>query len=197
MFTLELLTLLNKIKEDKNNSNLLSSLSKLIIENAQEFEKFKLTPEYTTDISEIISSIESRENSQQKVEETSSHGDDLSKIKQVYIQWIQDFQKNNTINSNCTQLIDSLISFYAPHRFEIIEKILEMQTDQDYERFKNHLKNKLRTYFSKQIVEYTKQERYTSMNFFKKFKKKQELVKLMNNVNNYNFDKKKFKEVLQ
>lgn len=197
MFTIELLSLLQNIKQSNEPSSYYSSLAKLINENKAKFEEFKLSPEYTAEIEEIVTSALSHE--EVKLEETKLNDidDDFSKIKQAYIIWQQEYNKTNTITPRNSEIVDEIINFYAENRFDILEKILEIETDQDYELFKNHLRNKLRVYFSKQIVQYSKSEKYKALNFIKKFKKRKELFDLMNELNKYNFNSKKINEVLQ
>lgn len=197
MFTIELLSLLQNIKQSNEPSSYYSSLAKLINENKAKFEEFKLSPEYTAEIEEIVTSALSHEEVKQEETKLNDIDDDFSKIKQAYIIWQQEYNKTHTITPRNSEIVDEIINFYAENRFDILEKILEIETDQDYELFKNHLRNKLRVYFSKQIVQYSKSEKYKALNFIKKFKKRKELFDLMNELNKYNFNSKKINEVLQ
>ncbi len=197
MFTIELLTLLKSIKQSDNPTSYYPSLYKLISENEDKYLAFKQTPEYTQEIETIITTA--IETTKQKEEEAKLDiiDDDFSKIKQVYLLWQQEYNKTHSITPKNSELVESIINFYAENRFDVLEKILEIETDRDYELFKNHLRNKLRTYFSNKMLEYSKSQQYNKLNFINKFKKKKEVVDLLNEINAYTFNVKKIKEVLQ
>ena len=88
------------------------------------------------------------------------------------------------------------INFYAPNRFFVLKKVLEIKDDNDFESFKNMLNNYVRKYFATKISKYYESEEFESLGFFYKRSKKREILNIIGELSKYNFDEKKILEVL-
>ena len=197
MFELEFIKLLNEYEKEENETNqkkILQSIIKVIKQNKDEYQNFiqnqDINPKFQSIIDDINFSL------QNNINEENSSSDDVSKIKLAYTKWEESFKVKNQITPTCISIVEQLISYYLPNQFEVIEKILDIKTDQTYELFKNHIKNNIRTIYSKQIEEYINSEKFEKLNFFQKIKKKKELTKLTRELINYEFNQKKISEVL-
>ena len=121
---------------------------------------------------------------------------DFEFIKSKYYDWLNEFKKNNIPNENCEKIVEEIINYYALNSFYVIEEILKIKNDENYEFFKNMIKNYLRKFFAKKIKEYYISEEFNSLNFFQKYKKKKEIIKLLDDIGSYKFDINKIKGVI-
>lgn len=197
MFELELI---NLIKEYGNTADIYdkkkikNSISRLITQNPEKYQKFLQINQPTQDILNFLKECETYIE-EQKIQTNTN--DDYIIIKNYYINWLENYvNNNNTTNENCNQIIEQIIKTYAANRFEIIEKILNLDDDSNYESFKWHLKNKLRAKLADKIEEYIISENYQKLNFIKKLKKKNEINSIINEIGNYKFNLKKIEIAL-
>lgn len=195
MFELELIELLNKYKKSDTyeKGKIKKSITNLISQNKEQYEKFLNTQAIDAQTKQFLTQCE-QEISQEK-DETKS---DLEIIKNQYSKWLEIYEQNNRIpNQDNEKIILSLINFYAPNRFQILEQILQIKDTQDYEDFKNMLKNYLRKYFAEKIEQYYQSEAYKSLGFFAKRKKKDQIIKTIDNLGKYIFNPKEIEEATQ
>ncbi|MFW6285573.1 MAG: hypothetical protein ACOC16_00205 [Nanoarchaeota archaeon] len=200
MFEIELLDLINKAKKTQDNyelNNIKDSISNLIFQNNDEFNKFISKNDIDMQTQEFLKSCikKTYKNDENKFSDSKS---DLDNIKNYYMSWLEHYNKNNNVvDDNCNMVIDEIINFYVLNRFNVILSILKIVETQDYEAFKWHLKNKLRLYFSNQIRNYIKSSNYQNLNFFKKIRKKNAIHYLISAISKYEFDIKLINEVLE
>lgn len=197
MFQLELLDLLKQYNQEQNEENKLSilkNIKELSSKNPNKLHQMKINGTLDTNSIEIITkSLNLKEEENSNLNENS---DDIEKIKQSYIIWVQNFRENqNRTNQVCNKLVEDIILFYAPNRFEVIEKILNIKNTLEFENFKNHIKNNLRVYFSEILKTYKNSEKFEKLNFIKKYKKKKEIIHILENLANYKFNLNEIKEV--
>lgn len=196
MLRLEILELLKEIKslsdvyEKKKKED---SLRNFLLEKREEIENnFDSIASVLSeeDINYLKSLVE------QKIEDNDDLND-IENIKNMYGMWLLDFKREGEVTSKCSQIIDSIIHFYARNRFEIIERLFKIDEGEDYERFKAHLKNKLRGYFAERIKVYLNSSNYQNLSWFARRRKNNEIRRLVLGLDSYNFDNKKFLEVLE
>lgn len=200
MFKLELIDLLNKYKKtsDKHEiENIKSSLKKLIQENKDQFNEFINSGNLTPSQEKTLNEIDLDNNV--KEQEASEEDNDLNKIKKTFEKWVEFYESNNQqVNENCMKIVDDLIKFYAPKRFSVLKKTLEIEdVNPNFKDFKGLLKNRLRLYFISKLEEYENSDKFTKLGFFKKAKKEIELSFLYLKIGNYNFDTNKIEEVIE
>lgn len=203
MFELELLELLNQSKRTTDNYKLekiKDSISKLITEHKEEYDKFINSQTIDEQTNQFLKEAQNKANTekleaQQKATDTNN---DFENIKLAYKKWLLEYNNNSKqVNENCENIINDIINFYIKSRFHILEEILTITDTEDFESFKNHLKNKIRTYFLEKIKSYMQTENYQKMFFFKKLRKKNEINSLITELSNYKFNPKKIEEVLK
>jgi hypothetical protein len=199
MFELELINLLNEYKNSTENyskNKIKNSIKKLISENRNDLIIFKKKPEIEEWAKQII---EECENEIKEVNSQSNEqNDDMRIIKSAYEKWLSEYKANqNQVNENCSKIMDQLINFYIIARFDVLESILRIEDGEEYEKFKGHLKNKLRSYFANKIGIYTQKYEFTNLSFLQKVRKKAQLKQLIENLKQYNFNPSKIEEVLQ
>ncbi len=199
MFELELLNLLNEYKNSTDNyskNKIKNSIINLVSQNQNDLIKFKEKPEIEPWAKQIIDECENEIKNQTENNQESS--DDLQIIKQAYSKWLSEYKANqNQVNENCSNIIDKLINFYIIARFDVIESILKLEDNEEFEKFKGHLKNKLRAYFATKVEKYTQTYDFRNLSFLKRTRKKAQLKQLIESIGQYEFNPKKIEEVLQ
>ena len=206
MFEIEIISLLNKYKKsetDFDKNKFKNSIKRLIYENSGEFDKFVNSSQLDNDTVIFLKGLErigEDENTDKSKNNISNNEieSDLEKIKQVYNIWRDNFVNNNRIpNEKCESVLVEMIDFYAPNRFYVLKRVLEIEDDNDFESFKNMLSNYIRRYFALKITKYFESEEFNSLWFFAKRKKKNQLLDIIEKIGNYEFDEKKILEVLE
>ncbi|MDA3855905.1 MAG: hypothetical protein PF569_06585 [Candidatus Woesearchaeota archaeon] len=199
MFELEFIELLNNYKEltdgyEKNKTN--SSIINMVKQNPNEYQKFTSSSLLAGENKIILENIE-KQIEEEKTKEQFTSSDDVSNIRNYYIKWLDSYKSNNNqVNEVCEKIVKSLLHSYFQNRYTIIEKILEVKQDEEYEAFKWHLKNQLRAYFANEIQIYVESEEYSKLSFFKRYRKKGEVKSLLLKIGNYDFNKKKIAGVI-
>lgn len=203
MFEIELISLLNKYNScetDFDKNNIKNSIKKLIKENLEDFEKFDNKGEISNEFNELLSTIKEEISNESKLKDsssTSSVDSDLVKIKEAFMTWQSYFVNNNRVpNNNCEQIIGEMIMFYAPNRFFVLKKVLEINDSNDFESFKNMLKNYIRKYYSEKIGGKIESAEFEELGFFEKRRMKKKILEVLRELGNYEFNEKKIKEVL-
>lgn len=205
MFELELISLINEYKKsfsDYDKKQVFTRIENLVLEKSQKFETFimKNNSSFDEDTNKIILIL--KEEIKNKKENLNSKDDtsdtenteikntqtDFDMIKNVYEKWLVEFRKNLEENPNCQKMIKDLVNYYMPNNFQTIKKIFDINDNQDFENFKNMIKNYLRIYYVSKIKEYRTSEQFNSMNFFKKFKIKKEIHEIYQDLGKYVFE---------
>ena len=204
MFKIELLSLVNlhkKCFDENEKSSLEEKMSTLINQNLDEYNQFLQTDVFDSETLELFENILSRKkiNSSNDEHDTISETDysnekaaeeDIKKIKEVYSLWIRFFSENNfQLSEKNNDLIEKLINFYFGNRFEVLLKVLEIYEDDNFEKFKNHLKNKIREFIANKVKNYLDSSEYKSLGFFSKRKKNNEIENILNHNGEYEFSK--------
>jgi hypothetical protein len=205
MFEIELISLLNNYKgseTDFDKNKFKNSMKRLIFENSGEFDKFISSSSLDDETINFLKSLE-RESEVENVNKSSNNvsnnelSSDLEKIKQVYNLWRDNFVNNNRVpNQACEDVLVEMINFYAPNRFFVLKKVLEISDDNNFENFKNMLNNYIRKFFAEKVSRYYESEEFTKLGFFDKRRKKREILDIIDELSTYNFDEKKILEVL-
>ncbi len=201
MFALEFL---DKIKEYRNSQDInekkiiIKSLYNLANENKESFQKLISEQGENLEIKEIIVELERYENESKEIQKNSNESeDDIIKIKNAFLSWENEFKKSNDVNEMCSQIVDQILDFYMKNRYYVIKQILEIENGENYEKFKSHIKNKIRARISREIKKFLNSKNYSELNFFSKIKKKKEVRLLTEEIKEYKFNLKKVEEVLQ
>lgn len=223
MFNLEIIELTNSYKNsqsDYDKANLKTSLINLISQNKEQYDNFiekysnQIDEQTNTLLTELETQIKNRENTEQTTQNqeqnnqnqnttnTNPQENNIKKISNYFQQWNENYSNNsNQPNENCNQIVQEIINTYAQNQYNIIEKILEIENGDNYEKFKWHIKNNLRIYFISQVQNYlTKQEskdEEEKLNFLEQYKKKRMINKLLDDIENYKFDRNYMNEVLK
>jgi len=198
-----MLHLLNKYKssDEISRKKIKSSIKKLILENSEDYNKFISSNSLDLNSLDFLKScsLENLENANLSVNSKINleEDSDFNNIKKAFITWNNEYKKNNLQpNKICDKIILDIVNFYALNRFEVLKKILELEDSQDYENFKNMLKNYLRKYFAEKIGEYFQSSNFSSLGFFKRRTKKNLILKVLDEIGDYHFDIKRIKEVI-
>lgn len=196
MFKVEFLSLLKEIKQSsgQQREQLLFSLSKLLQEHIQEYHELEQEGLITSEIESIVSEAQNLNDENQ---EKSNESSDLEKIKYAFSKWLEEYNVSGQTTQTMASIVDELVLFYAPQRFDVLKQILEIKDTPEFETFKLHIKNRLRAYYAQKIQEYMSSDSYYSLSFFKKLRKNKELRKLLKNINSYNFDPERVYGVIQ
>lgn len=199
MFELELISLLNNYKkaDTYEKKRISESITNLISQNKDKLEKFASENELDTESKDLLERIYKEIESQEKknFDENSS---DFEVIKTAYEKWLAYYETNNNIpEENCEKIIIDLINFYVPNRFEILKEALNINDNESYEVFKNMINNYIRKYFATKIQNYYENGKFTTLNFFQKRKKRKELLKIMDELGEYKFNKQKIEDVIK
>lgn len=207
MIEIEIISLLNKYKNsttDFDKNKFKNSIKRLILENPGEFDKFINSSSLDSKTINFLKSLEDlSELEESKKSNSGSATDselnsDLEKIKQVYNVWRENFVNNNRVpNEACENVLNEMINFYAPNRFFVLKRVLEIKDDNDFESFKNMLNNYIRKYFAEKISKYYESDEFKNLGFFSKRSKKREILNVISDMSKYVFDEKKILEVLE
>lgn len=198
MFQLEILDLIKKYNLESNEDSkkkILLELGDVSLKNELKIKTMKDSG--TLDLNSINLIEKSiKEIEKEKIKQETQDGD-IGKIRNAYLLWIENFRENNNqINQTCIQIVEEIVSFYGINRFDIIEKILSIKDSLEFEYFKNHIKNTLRVYFSKILVDYSKTENFLELSFFKRYKKEKEIYKILKEIDKYKFNIEKIKKII-
>ena len=205
MFQAELIGLLNKFKTTQTDyeKNLIrNSIKNLCLQNREEFENFSQRESVSPEIEELFKTIRMSLSTNVALDEEnqikSESDSDLEKIKNAFLEWKNFFIQNNRVaESNCERIVVELIMFYAQNRFEVLQKVLKIHDDSDFESFKNMLRNYLRKFFGEKIEKvYQDLEKDESVGFFKKQGLKKKILIVLREIAKYEFNEVKIKEVL-
>ena len=196
MFKLEFFSLLKEIKNSQGTQRqeLLKSLQKLIQEHKEEYEYFIEQGLINEEMKEIINEAE---NSQKNINNYHNNSEDIEKLKISYNNWLEEYNNSGNTTPKMSQIVQELVQFYTPNRFETLKKFLEVEDTPEFEKFKTHIKNTLRTYFAEQIENYIESDKYQKLWFLQRYRKNKEIRELLKEINNYQFNKEKISEVLQ
>lgn len=207
MFSLEILNLLNQYKnaDEYEKKKIENSLKRIIQNNKEEFLNFAQTKKEQLDeqIKQFMQKCYDEVEDEEKKKELTKGLDkedktDFEIIKSAYQKWLEQFINNqNTVNEKCEQIIKEIISHYAPNQLETLKKIIYIKDDENYESFKNMINNYLRIYFAEKIEKYYQSQQYKSLGFFKKRSKKKQILKLLNQIGRYEFNKEEIEQVLK
>ncbi len=200
MFELELIELINQLKKTEDKYEFIkikNSIANLIHDNKNKYEKFKETQQdldqQTLGILEECENIVEHKEEEKKV----NSENDFEILKNYYAKWLEEYNKNKKVPTyKNEEIIEQIINFYVLNRFDIIEELLKVRDTQDFEDFKNMLRNYLRKYFALKVGEYYDSEAFESKSFFDKRRKRKEIINLLNEIGSYHFDRDKMGEVL-
>ncbi len=205
MLQLELIELLNKYKKsDKyEQEKIKNSISNLILENKDEFNKFIKSNEQNLDIDSknllqncfddnLKKEVEKEEN-----DNLNKSNSDFDMIKEIYNLWLKEYLNNdNQVNSKCVDIANKIIENYADSKMDVIQKILNINDSNNFNSFKIMIKNLLRSHFAKKIIDYRKSNRYQKLNFFQKIMKKKEILNLYDELGKYEFNVDKINKLI-
>jgi len=198
MFELELITFLNDYKKsDENTKNkILKSISNLIKENNDEFNNFISKDNLDEETKKLLKDCSNNFSKDEKIK--TNEVSDFELIKNYYIKWENIYNQNNKIpNTENEKIVLEIINFYVINRFDVLEEVLKIKDSEDYESFKNMLKNYLRKYFAEKISNYYKSDNFKDLGFFEKRKKKNKILDFLAEIGQYKFDIKKMEEILK
>ena len=198
MFAIEFLQKLKEynLSESQDKKNHLKSLYALAKENKEEFKVLLEKEEDNLQLKNLLQDLEQYEKEIDIVEVNDSE-DDIVKLKKAFDIWEKEFSKVNEINDICINIVDDMINFYYNNKPHIFSTLLEIKQNENYELFKNHIKNSLRAKIAENIEKYYESEKYTKLNFFDKIKKKKNIKKTINKIVKYEFNFKERKEALE
>lgn len=200
MFELELLELLNKLKRTNDNyeiNKIKESITNLIAQNNDKYKNFLSKQELDFPTKKILEECENLV-MQKKAQENNESQNDFETIKNYYTSWLNYYEKNNKIaDENCEKIILQIINFYILNRYNVLEKIFSINDSEDYESFKNMLKNYIRRYYAEKIENYIESDNYKTLGFFEKRKKKNQILNLLTQIGDYKFNPKLIGEVLE
>lgn len=193
MFKLELLDLLKRYPsaEEYEQKKILHSLNKLISEHQEEFQFFISEANLSEGQQGII------DKAQESPLETPEQNSDFEKIKKYYSEWNTEFLRNGRVPSErCEQIVVELIKFYAPNRFEVLQHVIDIEDDQDYEAFKNMLMNYLKAYYYQMLGDFLKSSRFDQLDEKEQDKRLDETEKIFNQLDRYQYPISKIREVM-
>lgn len=193
MFEVEFINLINQYKncnETYEKNKIKTSISNLIRENEQEFQKFLQLQPLDEETKNILNKCENNTEKQET-------DDDFTIIKNYFYKWLEIYNYNQKqITQENTKIVEEIINHYITHRYNILEKIFELKENEDFESFKFHIKNELRIYFIKKIENYFESNNYKSLNFFQKIRKGNMIRKELKKIGKYEFNLKELEETL-
>ncbi len=199
MFELELLELLNNLKktdEEYEMKNIKQSISNLISQNHEKLENFVAKNQLDNNVLSILEECSNNVTSQEKIEQSESNSE-FDNIKSFYSKWLDYYNKNNKVaEENCENIVNQIINFYVLNRYRVLEKMLSIKDTQDFEAFKNMINNHLRKYYAQKVELYMESDTYNSLGFFSKRKKKDKIIKLLDEIGEYKFRQEFIGEVL-
>ena len=225
MFKLEIIDLLNKIKnasDDYTANNFKNSLKRLIKQNIEEYKTFKNSGNIDSGMlrfldicekeieSEMMSNnvdngssnpiSNSGQSSTPNIVQnyTPSSNSDSVVVKNFFDNWKNSFIQNGRVpNENCERIILELINYYVPNKLNIIQELLKVSDSQDFDSFKNMINNYIKDYFNKRISVYLDSEEYNGKWLLAKKNKNMQIMRLINDIGEYKFDLKKIEGILK
>lgn len=208
MFQLELIGLLNEYKqttEEYSKNKIKSSICKLIKENGGEYNNFIQNQDLDSQTTEFLNRCEKEVDIESELSDAHDNNkssdiqsnSDLEKIKMAFLTWEKEYKLNNNIPSKeCENIINQMIDFYAPNRFEVLQKVLSINDTETFEKFKYMLMNYLRKFFSEKIEKYFLSDEFNTLGFFAKRSMKRKILEVLDELGEYKFNIKKIDEVL-
>jgi len=209
MFEIELIGFLNRYKKssDKNEKEKLKkSIEELTNQNQTELKHFLESQEIDEESKQFLNSYLKEEPEEGKEKELQIEQDkkesqksqqDVQIIMDYYQKWLDSYHRNSDqVTDECSKVVKDIINYYIVNHFDILLEILSMDDTQDFEKFKNHLKNNIRAYFGQKINEYF-EGKYTELGFFAKMKKKAQIKELIKEIGKYEFNREHIEEVLR
>ena len=190
MFHLELRNLISEYKSasDYSRPKIKENIANLVNQHESEYQRLVTEGMLDDNSIEII---------QECMKKETGPNEDIQFIKRKFAEWVGNYRSNNSVpNNDCRIIIANLISTYAPNRFEVLDKILKINDSQEYEEFKTMLMNFLQAYYAEKIMEYYESNMFKEKGFFQKRKKRNQLLKLTDEIGKYQFNPQKIKEVL-
>lgn len=121
---------------------------------------------------------------------------DAEFFKNNFEKWKQEYLQNNQTTQLNENIIKELIQKYYPLQLEKINEILEIKQDNNFENYKNMLRNYLRTQITQDIKEFY-QGNYKNKTFFEKIKIRRNLNTILNQISKYQFNSEKINETLK
>jgi hypothetical protein len=199
MFELELFELLNqakKVNDEYEINKVKNSISKLIKQNPEKYKLFIQKGEVNQETITFLEGCEDINLEESKVDKKEITND-FEIIKKYYSKWLNFYEENNKeTNENCEQIVLEIINFYVLNRYDVLEKVFKIKDSEDFESFKNMIRNYLRKYYAEKIEVYMQSDEFERLSFFSKRKKKNQILNLMDDIGEYNFNQKNIGEVL-
>ena len=194
MFKIQIISLLKEYESstDENREDIQNKIQNLVNDNLEEWENFCLSGTIDNSKIELVQKIliaSKKEDSKEenKTEET-KEDEDIKKIKLVYFRWLESFEANSyTLTNEMSDLIVKTINFYITNRFDVLLKILEIDMNENFEKFKNHLRNEIRKYIANKVLNYMESSKYKNLGFFKKREENNRIEEILNENSDYNF----------
>ena len=194
MFKIQIISLLKEYESstDENREDIQNKIQNLVNDNLEDWENFCLSGTIDSSKIELVQKIliaSKKEDSKEenKTEET-KEDEDIKKIKLVYFRWLESFEANSyTLTNEMSDLIVKTINFYIINRFDVLLKILEIDMDENFEKFKNHLRNEIRKYIANKVLNYMETDKYKNLGFFKKREENNKIEEILNENSDYNF----------
>ena len=193
MFKIQIISLLKEYESsnDENKENIQNKIQSLVNDNLEEWENFCLSGTIDNSKIELVQKILTASKKELKEEnktEEAKEDEDVKKIKLVYLKWLESFEANSyTLTNEMSDLIVKTINFYITNRFDVLLKILEIDMDENFEKFKNHLRNEIRKYIANKVLNYMETDKYKNLGFFKKREENNKIEGILNENSDYNF----------
>ena len=193
MFKIQIISLLKEYEgsTDENREDIQNKIQSLVNDNLEDWENFCLSGTIDNSkidlVQKILIASKKEVKEESKTEET-KEDEDIKKIKLVYFRWLESFEANSyTLTDEMSDLIIKTINFYITNRFDVLLKILEIDMDENFEKFKNHLRNEIRKYIANKVLAYMETDKYKNLGFFKKREENNKIEEILNENSDYNF----------
>jgi len=207
MFDLEIIELINeykKLNSDYEKTKLKNTFTNLIKENPDKFNNFlekysaQVDDNIKTLFSQLENEIKNNINTTNNNKEEPQENDDVIIIKNYFTSWLNNYtDNNNQTNEQCNQIVKEIVKKYTEHKFDTIEKLLEIDNGEEYDKFKWHIKNNLRLYYATKVQNYITKLEEQNLSFLSKFKIKHQINKILKDIQNYKFNRNYMAEVLK
>ena len=193
MFKIQIISLLKEYESstDENREDIQNKIQNLVNDNLEDWENFCLSGTIDSSkidlVQKILIASKKEDKEESKTGET-KEDEDIKKIKLVYFKWLKSFEANSyTLTNEMSDLIIKTINFYITNRFDVLLKILEIDMDENFEKFKNHLRNEIRKYIANKVLNYMETDKYKNLGFFKKREENNKIEEILNENSDYNF----------
>ncbi len=195
MFKLEMFELLNEYKGalEYDKERIKNSIVNLIKQYPEDFEDFLnsgIDPNTRAFLENCYEEVSGEKINDEEV-------DDVSHIKNAFNNWLTAYNKNGKAVEENLQIVKRIVEKYFDKNYVVLERILGIEQGSEYEIFKNMILNEIRAKFATKIEEYMGSEKFTSLGFFTRRRKKKEILRLLDEIGNYKFDYKKIMEALK